>query len=149
MYNNCTVVYDELLALDNKLKSHLQFLAIETYKSRNKFNASFMRKAYVEKNIPYLLRRGVPLLIIDENTRKHWINSLKFGGNILWNSLPADFKECQSLLEIRLLLVEACYTLAQHVEVKTYFIFLLVHTLKFTFWIIVCNVYWLDYISYD
>ena len=37
--------YDDLLALDNKLKTHqthLQFLAIETYKFKNKLNPSFM-----------------------------------------------------------------------------------------------------------
>ena len=37
--------YDDLLALDNKLKTHqkyLQFLAIEIYKSKNKLNLSSM-----------------------------------------------------------------------------------------------------------
>ena len=37
--------YDELLSLKNKLKTrqrHLQFLAIEIYKSENKLNPSFM-----------------------------------------------------------------------------------------------------------
>ena len=40
--------YDnELLVLDNKLKTHqrhLQFLVTEIYKSKNKLNPSFMRK---------------------------------------------------------------------------------------------------------
>ena len=38
VYNNCMARYDELLALDNKLKihqRHLQFLTIEMYKSKN------------------------------------------------------------------------------------------------------------------
>ena len=37
VYNNYLATYDELLALDNKLKihqRHLQFLAIEIYKSK-------------------------------------------------------------------------------------------------------------------
>ena len=41
MYNNCMATYDDLLALDNKLKTrqrNLQFLAIERYKSKNKLN---------------------------------------------------------------------------------------------------------------
>ena len=45
VYNNYMVTYDELLALDNKLKTHqrhLQFLAIEIYNFKNKFNPSFM-----------------------------------------------------------------------------------------------------------
>ena len=48
--------YDNLLALENKLKAHqrhLQFLAIEIYKSKNKLNPSFMCKIYNEKLIPY------------------------------------------------------------------------------------------------
>ena len=56
--------YGELLALDNKLKihqRHLQFLAIEMYKSKNKLNSSFMWKTYKEKNIPYSLRRSISL----------------------------------------------------------------------------------------
>ena len=44
--------YDEILALDNKLKTHqkyLQFLTIEIYKSKNKLYPSFMWKTYNEK----------------------------------------------------------------------------------------------------
>ena len=50
--------YDDLLALDDKLMTHqrhLQFLANEIYKSKNKLNSSFMWKTYKEKNIPYSL----------------------------------------------------------------------------------------------
>ena len=48
--------YHDLLALDNKLETrqmHLQFLAIEIYKSKNKLIPSFMWKTYQKKNIPY------------------------------------------------------------------------------------------------
>ena len=45
---------DELLAFDNKLKTHyLQCLATEIYKSKNKLNPSFMWKTYKEKKLPY------------------------------------------------------------------------------------------------
>ena len=52
--------YDELLALNNKLKihqMHLQFLAIEMYKSKTKLNPSFMWKTYKEKTIQYSLKQ--------------------------------------------------------------------------------------------
>ena len=72
-------LYDELLALDNKLKihqRHLQFRAIEIYKSKNKHNPSFMRKTYKEKNISYLTeKRYFPL----HSTRKN----LNFRGIVL------------------------------------------------------------------
>ena len=50
--------YDDLLALENKLKTHqrhLQFLAIEIYKSKNKLNPNFMGKTNNEKIIPYYI----------------------------------------------------------------------------------------------
>ena len=74
-------IYDELLALDNKLKIHqryLQFRAIEIYKSKNKLNPSFMRKTYKEKNITYLTEKEYfPL----HSKRKHseiWNKLIKF-----------------------------------------------------------------------
>ena len=77
VYNNYTVTYDELLALDNKLKtnqSHLQFLAIEIYKSKNELNPSFMSKTYIEKIIPYSLRKGISISIPNVNSQKYAIN---------------------------------------------------------------------------
>ena len=70
--------YDELLAFDNKLKTHqrhLQFLAIEIYKSKNKPNPSFMLETYKEKNIPYSQRKGIPLLIPNSEI---WNKFIKF-----------------------------------------------------------------------
>ena len=55
VYNNYMATYDDLLALNNKLKTHqrhLKFLVIEMYKSNKKLNPSFMWKTYREKNIP-------------------------------------------------------------------------------------------------
>ena len=73
VHNNYMAIYDELLALDNKLKiyqRHLQFLATEMYKFKNKLNPSFMWKTYKEKDIPYSLRRGISLFIPNANTQK-------------------------------------------------------------------------------
>ena len=70
--------YDELLALDNKLKIHqwyLEFLAIGIYKSKNKLNPSFMRKKFKKKNIPYSKRRSTFYSIPNINTQKYGINS--------------------------------------------------------------------------
>ena len=67
--------YDDLLALENKLKTHqrhLQFLAIEIYKSKNKLNPSFMWKTYYEKNIPCSLRKGISILNV--NSQIYGIN---------------------------------------------------------------------------
>ena len=77
-YNNLMATYDELLALDNKLKiyqSHLQFLAVGGCESKNKLHPSFLCKTCKGKNIPYLLRRGISVLIPNTNTQKYRINS--------------------------------------------------------------------------
>ena len=87
-------IFDEPLALGKKLRTHqrhLQFLAIEVYKSKNKLNPSFMWKTYKQKNIPYSRRRGTSLSIPNENTQKYGINSSNFRGNVLWNNLPIKF----------------------------------------------------------
>ena len=52
VYNNYMATYDDLLASNNKLKTHQKFLVIEMYKSKKKLNPSFMWKTYREKNIP-------------------------------------------------------------------------------------------------
>ena len=89
---------DELLAFDNKLKTHyLQCLAIEIYKSKNKLNPSLMWKKYKEKKIPYSRRRGISLSIPNVNTQKYGINSSNFRGRVLWNSLPIKFKQFKFL----------------------------------------------------
>ena len=90
VYNNYVATCDELLALDNKLKTHqkhLQFLVIEIYKSKYKLNSSFMQKTYKEKNIPYLRRSGTFVSIPNVNTQKYGINSSNFRGNVLRNNL--------------------------------------------------------------
>ena len=80
-HNNYMAAYDDLLALDNKLKTHqrhLQFLAIEIYKSKNKLNPSFMWKIYKEKNIPYSLRRGNSLSNFKRTHSEIWNKFIKF-----------------------------------------------------------------------
>ena len=99
--------YEELLALDNKLKirqRHLQFPAIKMYKFKNKLISSFTWKTYEKKNIPYSLRRGISLFIPNANAQKYGINSLNFRGSALWNNLPITLKERKYLQEFKLLL---------------------------------------------
>ena len=71
MFNNYMPTYDDLLALDKKLRTHqrhLQFLAVEIYNSKNKLNPSFMWKTYKEKKCPIFTEKGYfPL----NSKRKH------------------------------------------------------------------------------
>ena len=107
VYNNYMATYDELLALDNKLKTHqkhLKFLDIEICKSKNKLNQSFMWKTYKGGNIPYSWRRGTSLTIRNVNTQKYGINSLNFKGRVFWNNIPIKFKKFKFLQKFKPLL---------------------------------------------
>ena len=108
------------------------------YSCRNKLNPSSMWKAYGEKSTPYSLRSGVPFLVPDANTWKYVINSLKFRRSVLWNNLPVNLKECQSLLKFKPLLKQngslPCTCSAR--RIYKYFICPVVYILKLVFLII-------------
>ena len=107
VYNSYMATQEELLALDNNVKihqRHLQFLAIEIYKSENKLNPSFMWEIYKVKNIPYSLRRGISLFTPNVNTQKYGIKSLNFRESILRNNQPIKLREFKSPQEIKFLL---------------------------------------------
>ena len=105
MYNNYMAAYDDLLALDNELKTHqrhLELLANEIYESKTRLNPSFMWKTYKEKNNPYSLRRGISLPIPNVISQKYGINSLNFRGSVLWKNLPIKLKKFNFLQEVKL-----------------------------------------------
>ena len=107
VYDNYMATYDELLAFDNKLEIHqihLQFLAIEMYKSKKTLIQVSCRKHIKRKNIPYSLRRNISLFIQNANTQKYGINSLNIRGSAFWNNLPIKLEECKSPQEFKLLL---------------------------------------------
>ena len=110
-YKSLQIVYKNYMATyDDKLKihqRHLQSLAIEIYKFKNKLNPSFIWKTYKEKNIPYSLRRGTFLFIWNANTQKYGINSLNFRASVLWDNLPIKLKECKFLQEFKQLLKQS------------------------------------------
>ena len=91
VYNNYKVIYDELLALDNKThQKHLQFLAIEIYKIKQnpslKINLTQVScgKHISRKlsHIPYSQRKDTSLSVADVNTQKYGINLSNFRWNV-------------------------------------------------------------------
>ena len=52
--------------------------------------------------IPYNLRNGSRLLLPPAKSVKFRINSLIFGGSLLWNNLPLKLKSCQTINEFKL-----------------------------------------------
>ena len=80
---------------------HLRYLALELFKSIVHLNPQFMWSYFEEKPMPYNLRNGSKLVLPKTRSSRFGINSLKFRGSFLWNSLPVSLKNCQSLNEFK------------------------------------------------
>ena len=101
-------VYDE--SYENLLKrsddisihqKHMRYLAIEVYKSLTMLNPGFMWNFSERNHIPYNLRRGDLLLLPPAKSTRFGVNSLAFRGSLLWNNLPPQVKESQTLEEFK------------------------------------------------
>ena len=80
---------------------HLQFLAIEVYKSLIHLNPEFMWSYFSEKPLPYCLRNGNSLHSRHVESYRFGINSLRFRGSRLWNNLPFSVKNSETLTEFK------------------------------------------------
>ena len=57
---------------------------------------------FFERNhIPYNLQRGDFLLLPLAKSTSYGVNSLAFQGSLLWNNLPLQVKESQTLEEFK------------------------------------------------
>ena len=101
VYRDTESSFDELLAKDNSVSVHqrnLQLLMIEIYKTKNSLNPSFMEDIFVERpNITYDLRNNDGLLIPRANTTAHGIETIRYVGSRLWQTLPSETKESRTL----------------------------------------------------
>ena len=82
-------------------QKHLRYLAIEVYKSFAKLNPGFMRNFFDRNHAPYNLRRDDLLLLPPAKSIRYGVNSLAFRGSLLWNNLPPQVKESQTLEEFK------------------------------------------------
>ena len=82
-------------------QKHLRYLAIEVYKSLAKLNPGFMWNFFERNHTPYNLRRGDLLLLPPAKSIRYGVNSLAFRGSLLWNNLPPQVKESQTLEEFK------------------------------------------------
>ena len=80
---------------------HLQFLLTEVFKSLRRLNPEFMWNCFESKYTPYNLRNCDILKLPTAKTRSYGINSMRFRGSILWNSLPNSLKSCSNLAEFK------------------------------------------------
>ena len=96
--------YEKLLNRSDDIsihQKHLRHLAIEVYKSLAKLNPGFMWNFFERNHTPYNLRRGDLLLLPPAKSIRYGVNSLAFRGSLLWNNLPPQVKESQTLEEFK------------------------------------------------
>ena len=61
-----------------------------------------MKEIFIKKHIKFNLRCGDVLLKIPETkTKKYGVQTARFQGSLLWNTLPTKIKYCKSLQEFR------------------------------------------------
>ena len=91
--------FEVLLAKNNEATIHIQnlrVLMIEIYKTLNCTNPSFMQECFIRKETKYDLRTKDLLQIPATKSIMFGIDSIKFRGSLLWNSIPDLIKSASS-----------------------------------------------------
>ena len=100
VYNNSHVDYESLLKPDNAVSIHqrnLQYLMIEIYKTKKSLNPSFISEIFEARDVQYDLRNKNTLSIPNAKTTSYGIETVRYLGQKLWQTLPHNVRESQSL----------------------------------------------------
>ena len=95
IFNDHESSYDTLLQRSRRpllYVSRLRAVALETYKTINKQNPQFVQDLFVPKESHYDLRNCSQMIQPKVRTEKYGLNSFRYQGSKLWNSLPPDMK---------------------------------------------------------
>ena len=93
-------LFEELLNKDNSVSIHhrnLQVLAIEIFKIKNNMAAEFLNEIFQNRALVHNLRRNSNFSRRQENSLYHGIESLSFLGPKIWELVPEDAKQSESL----------------------------------------------------
>ena len=96
--------FEELLTKAASVTIHqrnLQLLTTEIYKTKHDLNPKFMGEIFVEKNISYNLRCNNHLSVPIPRTNAYCIETIRYTGHKLWQSLPLEIKESHTLTEFK------------------------------------------------
>ncbi len=100
IHKDSTSNFEELLIKSNSVSVHqrnLQLLQTEISKTVNNLNPAFMAEVFVSKDMPYSLRGNNNLVLPKARTNQYGIDTIRFIGQKLWQTLPREIKESQSL----------------------------------------------------
>ena len=100
----CFMIYDFdfgfLLEQSKSVPVHvrnLQLLMTEIYKTKCGLNPPFMKEIFMQRNIGYSLRHGDDAQLPKVRTTSFGVESIAYLGNKLWQNLPQEIKQSNSL----------------------------------------------------
>ena len=81
---------------------NLQLLLIEIYKTINDMNPFFIAEVFVTNVVPYNLRGSTNLVLPKARAKLYGIDTVRFVGQKLWQTLPKEIKESQTLEDFKI-----------------------------------------------
>ena len=96
--------FEELLIKAASVTVHqknLQLLTTEIYKTKHDLNPKFIGEIFVEKNISCSLRCNDHMSVPIPRTNAYGIETIRYTGHKLWQSLPLEIKESNTLTEFK------------------------------------------------
>ena len=100
VYGDDTSTFKELLKRDNSVCIHhrnIQSLAIEMFKSQKELSPIIMQEFFPQRDIKYNLRSQTDFKSSGTSTVHKGTESLRSLGPKIWNLIPQDIKESESL----------------------------------------------------
>jgi len=99
-YNDYDSSFNELLNMANETTIHirnLKFLMTEMYKFLNGLSPPIMNEVFQVKECPYNLRNPRILATMPKSTIRYGIDTVTYKAPQIWQSLPADIRNSESL----------------------------------------------------
>ena len=99
-YKDCENDFGFLLEQSKSVPIHirnLQLLMTEIYKTKCGLNPPFMNDIFMQRNISYSLRHGDDAQLPKVRTTSFGVESIAYLGNKLWQNLPQEIKQSNSL----------------------------------------------------
>ena len=100
VYRDYNATFSELLSKNKSVTIYqrkLQLFATETFKTKDELNPKIMEEIFTFKKVDYNLRSNTSLKIGHLKTIYYGTESLTNLGVKIWNLLPSEYKELNSL----------------------------------------------------